>query len=233
MADENAAPGGVAAVDRALSLLKAFQKDDGPLSLSEIAERTQLYKSTTLRLLASLLHAQLVHQCQDGRYVLGGEVARLHEVFMASFSLERVVVPVLKKLSKQTGESAAYHVIRGDIRLCLFRVDSPHPIRDHTRAGDVLPVDRGTGGRVLAAYGAIPSVAASAKDLRLYAQIRKDGYYSAVGDRLKDVAGISAPVFGSGGAIAGALTLTMPADRYNDAYIAQVTACAAELSGYV
>jgi hypothetical protein len=56
VADENAAPGGVAAVDRALSVLGAFQDGDAALSLAELAERTRLYKSTVLRLLASLEH---------------------------------------------------------------------------------------------------------------------------------------------------------------------------------
>ena len=56
VADENAAPGGVAAVDRALSVLSAFQDGDAALSLAELAERTRLYKSTVLRLLASLEH---------------------------------------------------------------------------------------------------------------------------------------------------------------------------------
>jgi len=52
--DLNAAPGGAAAVDRALSLLAGFRAGDGALTLTQFAERTQLYKSTVLRLLASL-----------------------------------------------------------------------------------------------------------------------------------------------------------------------------------
>lgn len=34
-------------------------------------------------------------------------------------------------------------------RLVLLRVDSPHMLRDHVRAGDVLPLDRGAGLQVL------------------------------------------------------------------------------------
>ena len=54
VADEHAAPGGAAAVDRALSLLAAFRSGDAALSLAELDTRTRLYKSTALRLLASL-----------------------------------------------------------------------------------------------------------------------------------------------------------------------------------
>lgn len=145
--DRNAAPGGTAAVDRALSLLAAFQPGDEALSLATLAERTQLHKSTVLRLLASLEHARLLLRRADGRYALGPEVARLHGLYSAAFSLEAVVMPVLQALVAATGESAAYHVRQpqgeGWARLCLYRVDSPQVLRDHVRAGDLLPADRG------------------------------------------------------------------------------------------
>ncbi|HSV55004.1 MAG TPA: helix-turn-helix domain-containing protein [Burkholderiaceae bacterium] len=231
IADAHAAPGGAAAVDRALSLLAAFQGGDTALALAELAARTQLYKSTVLRLLASLEHARMVQKLDDGRYGLGSEIARLHGIYAASFSLDRVVLPVLQKLVRQTGESAAYHVRQGDARLCLYRVDSPHPIRDHIKAGDVLPANRGTGARVLNAFGG--SKAFSAKDRNLHARIREQGYYTAVGDRLAEVAGISAPVFHSNGRVAAALTLTMPTHRYDERYVKPVLEAARALSDRV
>lgn len=233
VADAHAAPGGAAAVDRALSLLSAFRAGDISLGLSELAERTQLYKSTVLRLLASLEHARLVQKLGDGRYALGAEVARLQGVYAASFSLDRVVLPVLRELVAATGESAAYHVRQGEARLCLYRVDSPHPIRDHIKAGDLLPVDRGTGARILIAFGAGQLRVGGQKDRQLYAKIREQGYYTAVGDRLAEVAGISAPVFGADGALAGALTLTMPGNRYSERHVKPVLEAARRLTGRV
>ncbi|MGC1172328.1 IclR family transcriptional regulator [Polaromonas sp.] len=233
IADAHAAPGGAAAVDRALTLLSAFRSGDSVLGLVELAQRTQLYKSTALRLLASLEHARLVQKLGDGRYALGAEVARLHGVYAASFSLDQVVLPVLRELVAATGESAAYHVRQGEARLCLYRVDSPHPIRDHIRAGDVLPADRGTGARILIAFGACGIRAGSQKDRQLYAKIREQGYYTAVGDRLAEVAGISAPVFKADGTLAGALTLTMPANRYTERHVKPVLEAARRLAGQV
>ena len=115
-----------------------------------------------------------------------------------SFSLDRVVLPELRALVQATGESAAYHVRQGQgsdaVRLCLYRVDSPHPVRDHIRAGDVLPMNRGTGGRVLSAFDPALAKSGSAADRKLLAAIRERGYFAATGDRLAEVAGISAPV---------------------------------------
>lgn len=221
-ADEHAAPGGAAAVDRALSLLAAFQGGDTALSLAELAARTRLYKSTLLRLASSLEHARLLQRGADGRYALGPEVARLHGIYAASFSLQAQVMPVLHGLVAATRESAAFHVRQGDARVCLYRVDSPQPLRDHVRPGELLPLNRGAGGRVLMAFGGARG--------RLYEQIRREGVADLSGDRVKDLAGISAPVFGVGGELLGALTLTLPAQRHRATLAATVRAAAARLS---
>jgi len=222
LSDQDAAPGGAAAMDRGLSVLCAFRTGDRALTLTELAERTRLYKSTVLRLLASLEHAGLVQRRTDGQYALGPQVARLHAIYAASFSLEEAVMPVLRDLAGETRESAAFHVRQGGQRLCLYRVDSPQPVRDHIHAGDLLPLDRGAGGRVLTAFGGAPG--------ELYDRIRRDGVIVLEGDRMPELSGISAPVFDARGELAGALTLTMPTSRLDRAHAALVLAAAARLT---
>lgn len=214
LADRDAAPGGAAAVDRALSLLAAFRPGEGALSLAELAGRTRLYKSTALRLLASLEHARLLQRTPEGHYGLGPEVARLHSIYTATFSLEGQLLPLMRQLVATTRESAAFHVRQGDRRLCLLRVDSPQLLRDHVRAGDVLPLDRGAGGRVLMAFGGAKG--------RLYEQIRREGYVLRTGDRVEGLTGISAPVWGPAGELVGALTLTLPEQRLQPSFIETV-----------
>ena len=214
VADQDAAPGGAAAVDRALSLLAAFRGGDRILSLAELADRTQLYKSTVLRLLASLEHARLVQRAAEGGYTLGPEVARLNAVYTASFSIEAALLPVLRALVDKTQESAALNVRQGEQRLCLLRVDSPQLLRDHVRAGDLLPLDRGAGGRVLLAFGGVKGAP--------YSQIRRDGIAVRHGDRVPGLSGISAPVWGVSGELVGALTLTLPEQRMRDSFVPAV-----------
>jgi DNA-binding IclR family transcriptional regulator len=163
------------------------------------------------------------------------EIARLHGLYAASQSLDRIVPPVLRALAAATGESAAYHVRQDQgeswVRLCQFRVDSSHVVRDHVRVGDLLPNDRGAGARVLIAFGPEAERPRGAKERKLYDAIRAQGYCALVGDRTAELAGISAPVFHADGSLAAAVTLTMPTHRYDEGYIEPVRAAAKELSG--
>lgn len=218
VADDNAAPGGAAAVDRALSLLAAFGPGDEALPLAVLAARTRLYKSTALRLLASLEHARFVQRLADGRYALGSEVARLQALRAACTSLEAQLLPVMRELAASTQESVALHVRRGDERVCMLRVDSPQLLRDHVQVGDRLPLARGAGGRVLLAF--------SGQRGKLYEQIRRDGHVRLEGDRVPDLAGISAPVWGASGELVGALTLTVPRHRMRERFVAALVRAA-------
>jgi DNA-binding IclR family transcriptional regulator len=234
LAAADAAPGGVAAVDKALSLLAAFKAQDESLSLTELAQRTRLHKSSALRLLNSLAHAWLVERGADGRYTLGRGITRLHQVQQATSSLERVVMPVLRQLVADTGESAAFHTLWGQgaaaQRVSMFRVDSPHALRDHFRAGDLLPMNSGVGARVLVAFSGDAALQAAHGAQALIAQTREQGYLAAVGDRNPELAGIAAPSFkleGGSRVLLGALVLTMPAARFKLGNVQQVLAAAA------
>lgn len=222
VADEMAAPGGAAAVDRAISVLAAFRPGDKALSVTQLAERTRLYKSTVLRLLASLAHGHLVRKTPDGLWALGAEVARLAGIYSASFSLEEVLLPEMRALVERTQESVAFHVRQGDQRLVLLRVDSPQLLRDHVRAGDVLPLDRGAGGRVLMAYAGAQGP--------IYDQVRQDGYVMLSSDRIPGLVGISAPVWDAEHHLVGALTLTAPEQRVQAFFVDELRQSAQRLT---
>lgn len=200
------AESGVASVDKALTILRLFSSQNMELSLNQIAEATGLYKSTALRMLASLSNALLVMKRLDGMYVLGPAITTLNAAYHQQQSLETVVIPVLEQLMKLTQESAAFHVRQGDQRLCLYRVDSKQALRDHIKVGDLLPIDKGAGGKVLRAFEGAPGKA--------NVQIREAMVLAVAGDRVKEISGISSPVFNAEGLI-GVITLTMPTYRFN------------------
>ena len=227
LSEQRAAPGGVGAVDRAISLLDVFTPDRPLLSLSELAEESRQYKSTVLRLLASLTHSHVVVRHVDGRFSLGSTIPRLHAVYAASFSLENVIVPALRVLVEATRESAAYHIRQGAKRLCMYGVDSPQTVCDHTQVGALLPLGKGAAGAVFTAFGNAPS----ARGTRTV----REPLVVAPTDLVREVAAIAAPVFEASGALAGVIALTMPAMRLQRSHGAEVLRIArqvtAELGG--
>ncbi|MCC6534996.1 MAG: helix-turn-helix domain-containing protein [Burkholderiales bacterium] len=199
--------GGVAAVDRALAIVAAFESDARPLALADVARATGMYKSTLLRLLTSLERSGLVVRRGDQRYALGQFAYRLGRAYEATYPLKECVWPVLEWLIAQGTESPSFHVRHDDRnRLCLLRIDSNHPTLDRVRAGDLLPLRRGAPGTVLRQFrGGLP-VAADDPLFRV-----------SFGERDPSCAAVAAPVFGAGGELIGALSLSGPLERFSEA----------------
>lgn len=215
--DEVALPAsadGVAALDRAIAILNAFTPQDRALSLAEIAARTGLYKSTILRLAGSLIRGHLLERLPDGLYRIGSGTFRLGAIYQRSVAAADILLPIMRDLAEESGESVAFYAPAGSLRTCLYRIESKHPIRYHVREGDVLPLHAGSGGRVLAAFSGEPG--------EPYETIRRNHHHVSFGDRDPDTAGLSAPVFGPAGALLGAITLAGPRTRISEAFIAQM-----------
>ena len=196
------ADGGVRAVDRALALLLAFEDGDAALPLGELARRAGLHLTTTLRLLGTLEAQGFVQRLPAGGYALGAQLLVLGERFRRGLRLEDQVMPALDRLRAESRESAAFFVREGDARRCLFRLDSPQPVRTIARVGEVAPLGIGAHGRALVALEAAPPP-------RLPVVSR--------GERLPEVAAIAAPVRDARGAVRGSIGITMPLYRFDAA----------------
>lgn len=205
--------GGVAAVERALAILDAFTEQDHALTLAQLAARTGFYKSTLLRLAVSLEKKGYLIRLADGGWRLGAAASRLGAVYQSAFDLGDIVEPVLQQVVAETGETVAFHVREGRVRISLYRVESPQRIRDHVRQGEHLPLDRGAGGKVLLAFTSGKGAESEA--------IRREKVFVSRGDRIADLGGISAPVFGVGQKLIGALTVSVPLARMDEPAVAR------------
>ena len=205
------AAGGVAAVDRALSVIAAFVGAAAPLGLADIARTTGLYKSTVLRLLASLEKNTCVVRLADGRYTLGAMAFRLGHAYEQSHGIKARLLPLLQNLVSQGCESASFHIWHGpEQRLCLLRVDSHHSTLDRVRTGDLLPLRRGAAGRVLVA-----NTPPGRPEAHLV--------IPTFGERDPACAGVACPVFGPGSSLVGALSLSGPMERFTPAAVAAMS----------
>lgn len=205
----------VEAVERALTILEAFADGSDRLSLRDITERTGFYRSTVLRLYASLNRFGYLNRDPDGAFRLGPTLLRLGNLYQSAFDLATEVRPVLARLAATTGETATFYIRRGDTRVCLYRHYGKRTIRHMLEEGDVLSIDRGASGRVLLAFSGEPGATSDA--------IRAAGHYVSMGERDPDLAGVAVPVFASGDDLAGALNISGPVRRFQDAEVVAQT----------
>lgn len=196
---------GIDVLDRAASILFAFRRNDEPLTLTELSERTGLYKSTLSRLAQALCHHQLLIRHDDGRFWIGSAAMHLSAVYEAGFDLRDILLPAMKELSAETGEAVSFHVRERDHRVCLYRIASRHSIRAEVQQGDTQPLERGAGGRVLLAFAGEPG--------EPYDTVRSRYVYLSLGERDRETSGISAPVFRVGQQLVGALGIVGPSAR--------------------
>lgn len=207
---------GVAAVDRALLIATTLANAGDALTLTEIAQRTGMYKSTQLRLLSSLEKAGLVVHRQDKRYALGPLAFVFGRSFEQTNGLQDAIYPQLAWLVSQGTESPSFHVRHDDEnRLCLMRIDSNHSTLDRVRPGDLLPLQRGAAGKVLTAFGEGLS---GKNDMLSPAEV----LYTSFGERDPLCGAIAAPVFGPSASLVGAMSVSGPLERFSELAVSRM-----------
>lgn len=210
----------VEAVERALAILEAFAGGGPRLSLAELARRTGLYRSTILRLAASLERFGYLHREADGQFRLGPTLWRLGVLYQNAFDLADYVRPVLRRVVDRLGETAAFYVREGERRICLYRLNAARTVSSHLEEGAELPLDRGASARVLVAF--------TGGKGELYDRVRERGCYVSLGERDPETAAVAVPVLGPTHALAGALGVTGPRSRFDRAACARMAKVLAE-----
>ncbi len=197
----------VEAVERALSILEAFSTQHMHLTLAQLAEETGLYKSTILRLSASLIRYGYLVKYDNGTYGLGPSLWRLGSLYRLNFDLGVSIRPELRFLVQETGETASFYVRHGAERLCLYRENSPNLIRYHLEEGNRLDLKTGASGRILSYFA--EDIETPDIELGPYAS------YIAIGERDPEMSTVAIAVFGSHGDIKGSLSISGLTSRFN------------------
>ncbi len=188
-------------------LLDAFRPGDSSLALRVLATRTGLYKSTILRLLASLERCGAVRREADGAWSPGPALFHWGMLYLRGTGLEARGPALVETLAEETGGIAAFWVrLDAERRLCLLRALPPRAPRLGLAAGDAMAMGAFATAQVFAAW----ETAFADPDARTGAAV-------SPGARDGDPTSVSAPVFGPDGAFLGALTVSGSGDRFLDA----------------
>jgi DNA-binding IclR family transcriptional regulator len=234
----------VKSADRVLDLFELLALWGRPMSHMEISEQLGIPKSSLTNLLQTLIHrGYLSFGRIDRTYALGPSVVALASQQSRMRGLQDMARPVLEELTRQTGESSALNMLRGDESVVVATVLGPHRLVSHMREGDAAPLYATSGGKVLLAYlpegmrreylervlfeGLLPGTIRTASALRKEIdKVRSQGFATVVEEFSEGVAGMAVPVRAPGSFLdapaLGAVNIAMPLLRWNKSKQAQL-----------
>lgn len=118
----------VRALERALDILDAFTLVTPELSITKLAERTGLPKSTVIRLVSILVERRYLERPADSESVrIGVRAFEVGSVYIQSTSLETEARPIMARLAEQTGQTANLGILdsRDVVHLAVAAPDRP------------------------------------------------------------------------------------------------------------
>ena len=220
---------GTRSIERGAQLLVHVVESDGAPTVGELAQLTDLPKSTTSRLVAALERQGLVHRdparggLRPGPVLLryaSRETSGTDLVQLASGSLER--------LARASGETANLGVATSTAVEMLDQRDSRHILGSTNWVGQRVPHHGSVIGKVFLAGGALPLPRGTlerlaprtitdpaAFELELE-RIRARGYATAVDELEPGLWAVAAPVRDAGGSIVAALSISGPTVRLHE-----------------
>ncbi|WP_323098807.1 IclR family transcriptional regulator [Intrasporangium sp. YIM S08009] len=137
-------------VDHALQLAVILQVE-GPQTVSDVADRLGVARSTAHRLLTMLVYRDFARQGPDRRYHAGPVISLEADSRSHTALLRAVALPHLQVLVGRVDESANLMVLAGDHARFVASVESSQSLRVGNREGMVFPAHLASGGKTMLA----------------------------------------------------------------------------------
>ena len=137
---------GIQVIARAANILRALENEHDGLSLSDIAKRVSLPRSTVQRIVNALLDEQfLIAATRSARVKLGPAILRL--AANTSFDFATVVRPHIENLSSKINETVDLSMQRGDQMIFIDQVKVSHRLSAISEIGESLPMFSAANGK--------------------------------------------------------------------------------------
>lgn len=221
----------VQSLSRAIAILHAFDRETPELGVTEISKLVGLHKSTTFRLLSTLIAEGLVSQdAETGRYRLGLGVLELAGRVQVHTEVRQAARPFMQPLAQRLGATVNIAILDRGMSFNLEQaVPGGYLVVNYGWVGRRTPLHATSTGKILLAWRPAAEVRALLSDpLERYtrqtitrmellegelAAVREAGY--AVGREEYEVGlnAIAAPVSDMTGGVIAALSVSGPAYR--------------------
>src|ERR1700730_2143095 len=220
----------ITALQRGLRLLQLFSESPQGLAAKQVAERSRLPVSTVHRFLANLEASGFLNCVADGVYRLGIACFAIGQAALGQLDIRRLSLPYLRELNRQTRETIHLTVRHGLSAVYVEKLDSPEPLRIHSRLGAAVPLHCTAVGKVMLAYmpsdeqesvsrqldlkKLTPNTVSNLQELEteLY-RVRKNGYACDLEEHELHIRCVAAPIWDHTGSVQSSLSITAPTLR--------------------
>jgi DNA-binding IclR family transcriptional regulator len=147
-ASEEGAKQSIQVIRRAVSILRALEGEPEGLSLSQIAQRVDLARSTVQRIVDALRTEQFLIAASPSAGVrLGPALIRL--AASASVEFDQITRPIMANLSQAIGETVDLSVLKGQSAVFTDQIQGRHRLRAVSAIGESFPLHCTANGKAL------------------------------------------------------------------------------------
>jgi DNA-binding IclR family transcriptional regulator len=214
-------------IDRALSLLAAFDAEHRALSLAELSRRCEMPPSSALRLANRLREWGALERDDDGRFCVGLRLLEVATLAPRGHGLRQVALPFMNDLAEVTHQHVQLAVRDGRQALLVERLSGHQAAPVDYRTGGRLPLHSTGVGLALLAFAprevqeellAKPVYSEPDNQLipadklrRTLAEVRRERLaIFRRQDETESIVSVAAPIFGRDDALAGVLGVLVP-----------------------
>jgi DNA-binding IclR family transcriptional regulator len=229
----------ITSLQRGLRILQLMGQAGRGLPASEIAKLSNLPVSTVHRFLVNLAGGGFLFKDELSNYHLGVACVSLGQSAREQLDVRKASLAHLEQLNRNTRETVHLTVRYKLTAVYIEKLDSPEPLRIHSRIGASVPLYCTGVGKVMLAYldeeelnSAINGIelrrftentVGSIQELRTQlARVRKDGFACDMEEHEPHIRCIAAPIFDQAGRVNASLSVTGPAVRMSTTRLREI-----------
>ena len=218
---------------KALDILEALAQCPKGAGVSELAEITQLSKSSVYRILMALTQRQYVVKDDHAKvYRLGFRPLSLASAVLDALEIKHIARSELRRISDATGETVHLMCLDGMEAVYVDKIETPNPIGLKSQIGKRLPLYCTSGGKALLAHmsdqfiqnymGSISLTPCTPKTLttpqalmKELARIRCQGYALDNEEHHTNITCVAVPILNHEGEVQASISIAAPSYRFD------------------